>query len=55
MKTIKRLVTILALSFGFSIFAEFVGWRLSDGVQVFLGFVDVVCIVWLLIHVYSKK
>ena len=55
MESIRNLAYVLLVSFGVSFLGGVFTWNLSDGFTMFLGLVDVVCIVWLVVVVSGKE
>lgn len=55
MKTQTKVTTALAISFGISVLGGMFSWNIPDGVNIILGTVDIVCIVWLMIIAYSTE
>lgn len=54
MNKLQILTTILAVSFGISFLGGMFSWYMEPGFMTLLGFIDIVCIVWLLVLVYKK-
>ena len=53
MNKLQILTTVLASSFGLSFLSGMFGWEMDDGMNLLLGIIDIVCIVWLLVVVYK--
>lgn len=54
MQTIKNLVSVLAVAFGITFLDGFLGLGFDDGFYTFIGLVEIVIIVWLLIVVFKE-
>jgi hypothetical protein len=55
MQTIKNLVYVLAIVFGVSFLDGLLTLGFSDGFYTFVGLVEIVCIIWLLVAIRGKK
>ena len=55
MEIIKNLVTVIAVAFSIAFLDGIFGWELADGFYMVLGFIQIVCIIWLLRLVYKKQ
>lgn len=55
METIKKLVVVLAISFGVAFLDGVFGWGLAESFYVLLGLIMLVSISWLLMLVYKKE
>ena len=55
MQTIKILVSVLAGAFGVTFLDGLIGIGFNEGIYAFIGLVEMVIIVWLLIVVFKKR
>lgn len=55
MQTKKILVSVLAVAFGLTFLDGLMGIGFNDGIYAFIGLVEMVIIVWLLIVVFKKR